>query len=187
MNKEFFRVFVEFLFLISVSSIFSMERSDSLSLAHGTGIVMPSAAAAASSSSSSDLFASPEEKDELCARALCTVYPIGYDEVGDQLKVYLERVIAQKSAPDNDDLSESNVAVLRRLRSGDIQDHHEQYVKRLVMQATADAFKDHKEQIEHQKKKSDAKLSKTATAIIALLSSVVTSITGVLIAVYSKK
>lgn len=182
-----------FIFLLLFSScIFSMERSLSN---------MPSAIAtynhSDSISSSLDSFASPEERDELYARAIHTVYPMGYDDINERLSSCLDKVITNSNHAPNendDDISESNIATLRRLRSGDIQQHHEQSIKRLVMMATSKAFADQeikieeqKAQFDHQKIKTESKFSKSSTVIIALLSSIITSVASVLVAVYSQK
>jgi len=121
---------------------------------------------------------------------------MGYDEVNERLKSYLDQVIIEEStSPDNrDGHLESNVSILRRLRSGDIQEYHEQYIKKMVMKATSQAFQDQQEnldlqrkKVEEQQRKLESKFSKSSTATIALISSIVTSVASVLIAIYSQK
>jgi hypothetical protein len=179
-----------FIFLLFFSGcIFSMQENSYV-------VQMPSATAAASGGNDlSDIFASPEEKDELFQRALSYVYNSDGTPVNDQLKVYLDRVVCQHCPDCDQDLpiKESGIAVLRRLKSGDVEEQHENYIKRLVMKATCQAFEDqqkklekNQEEFEKQQKKLESKISKKTTTIISLFASIVASVTTAIIAVYSK-
>lgn len=99
--------------------------------------------AVVSGSLSPNRFASPEEESELCDLAVRRLSDSGINLNG-RVTPYLRDII-NREAIQSGAVDISSVQVLRRLKSGELDDHEDRYIQRLVMGAIKESM-DHKDQ-----------------------------------------
>jgi hypothetical protein len=131
-------------------------------------------ATAAASSSSPNVFASPEEESELYDLAVKSIADCEVNLNG-HVSPYLRRIVQQERVA-SDTVDISSVQVLRRLKSGELDDHESRYLRRLVLHAVNDAIEDRDKQIEESWSKTKSIAGMITTAVLTAIISTVSSL-----------
>lgn len=123
-------------------------------------------------------FSSPEEESELCELAVRRLSDSGINLNG-HVTPYL-RDIVKREVVQSDNVDLSGVQVLRRLKSGDLDDHEFRYVQKLVMSAI-------KESMDHKDKQIEERWSRLQSVCAMIVTGLVTSAISTLSSVFAEK